>query len=416
MAGLLSLGVMVTACGPSGPQRPPVAVQQAPVQLARFTDDIDTVSTLEAYNLVQLAAQASGRVLELKISQGDQVQPGQLLVVLDQAQQRAALAEQKAKAETAKLDWQREEFLARQGASSLRQRDSYRTRYIAAAEQVKSLEATLSYSNLRSPTAGTVADVQVKVGDIVQQNQPFTSLVQNNALEARVEVPAVFGDRLALGQPVLLSAPGSGKVLATGKVDSIDPQVNAQTQGLLVKALFANADGRLRSGQRLRTRVQVQSKERLSVPFAAVTQSSGQSFVFRMGSFEELKANPGKADIERISKGIQYGKLPKTTLFALQTPVQVGALQNNRYPITKGLTLNQKVITTNLLNLKHGMPVQLKAAGSSGASGRPELQNGSQVIDLIMKLNGLEALVRFDIQTFQNRGKTKLFHRKPFKT
>ena len=366
--GLLSLGLVLTACGPSGPQRPPVAVEQAPVQNATFTDDVDTVSTLEAYELVQLAAQTSGRVLELKISQGDQIQPGQLLVVLDQTQQRAKLAAQKAEAETAKLDWQREEFLARQGASSLRVRDSYRTRYIAAAEQVKSLEATLSYSNLRSPSAGTVADVQVKVGDIVQQNQPFTSLVQNNALEARVEVPAVFGDQLALGQPVLLSAPGSGKVLATGKVDSIDPQVNAQTQGLLVKALFANTDGRLRSGQRLRTRVQVQAKERLSVPFAAVTQSSGQSFVFRMGSFEELKANPGKADIERISKGIQYGKLPKNTQFALQTPVQVGALQNNRYPITKGLTLNQKVITTNLLNLKHGMPVQLKAAGSADAS------------------------------------------------
>ena len=36
--------------------------------------------------------------------------------------------------------------------------------------------------------------------------------------------------------------------------------------------------------------------------------------------------------------------------------------------ITKGLDANQMVITTNLLNLKHGMPVQLKVAGSSGAS------------------------------------------------
>ena len=63
----------------------------------------------------------------------------------------------------------------------------------------------------------------MKVGDIVQQNQPFTSLVQNNALEARVEVPSVFANRIRLGQPVLLSAPGSGEVLATGKVDSIDP-------------------------------------------------------------------------------------------------------------------------------------------------------------------------------------------------
>ena len=366
--GLLSLGLALTACGPSGPQRPPVAVEQAPVQNATFTDDVDTVSTLEAYELVQLAAQTSGRVLELKISQGDQIQPGQLLVVLDQTQQRAKLAAQRAKAETAKLDWQREEFLARVGASSLRQRDSYRTRYISAAEEVKSLEATLSYSNLRSPTGGTVADVQVKVGDVVQQNQPFTSVVKNNRLEARVEVPAVFGERLALGQPVILTAPGSTKVLATGQVDSIDPQVNAQTQGLLVKALFANTDGRLRSGQRLRTRVQLQSQQKISVPFAAVTQTSGQSFVFRMGSFDELKANPGKADIERISKGIELGKLPANTLFALQTPVTVGELQNNRYPIVKGLTLNQKVITTNLLNLKHGMPVQLKPAGAASSS------------------------------------------------
>ena len=368
LAGGLIFGLALTACGPSGPKRPPVSVQQAPVQLARFTDNVDTVSTLEAYELVQLAAQASGRVLELKIRQGDQVKEGQLLVVLDQEQQRAALAEQKAKAESAKVDWQREEFLAREGAASLRQRDTYRTRYIAAAEQVKSLEATLSYSNLRSPMAGTVADVQVKVGDIVQQNQPFTSLVQNNALEARVEVPAVFAARLAVGQPVLLSAPGSGTVLASGKVESIDPQVNPQTQALLVKAFFANRDGKLRSGQRLRTRVQLESKDLVSVPFAAVTQTSGQSFVFRMGTFEELKANPGKADIERLSKGIQYGKLPANTMFALQTPVTVGELQNNRYPITKGLSLNEKVITTNLLNLRHGMPVQLNTSRSQPGS------------------------------------------------
>ena len=368
LVGLTALGLGLAACGPSTPQRPPLAVDQAPVEEARFTDDVDTVSTLEAHDLVQLAAQTSGRVLELKVAQGDRVSPGQLMVVLDQAQERAALAEAKAKEETARVDWEREEFLARVGAASLRQRDSYRTRYIAAAEKVKSLEATLSYSNLRAPTAGTVADVQVKVGDVVQQNQPFTSVVKNNALEARVEVPAVFGDRLAVGQPVLLSAPGSGTLLSTGAIESIDPQVDPQTQGLLVKALFPNPDGMLRSGQRLRTRVQLRSQELLSVPFAAVTQSSGQSFVFRVGSFEDLKANPGKADVERIGKGLQHGKLPKETVFALQTPVSIGRLQNNRYPITKGLTADQQVITSNLLNLRHGMPVVIKPAGAAPAT------------------------------------------------
>ena len=369
---VLLTAISVSACGGSDEKTLALPVQQASVLEAPFTDDIDTVSTLEANALVELAAQTSGRVTELKVSQGDRIEAGQLLVVLDQVQARAALAEQLAKAATAKVDWEREEFLAKAGAASLRQRDSYRTRYIAALEKVKALEAELSYSNLRSPTAGTVANVQVKVGDVVQQNQPFTSVVQNNILEAKVEVPAVYGDRLAIGQPVILSVPGTVKPLATSQIESIDPQVNPQTQGLLVKALFNNADGKLRSGQRLRTRVQLKSGQQISVPFAAVTQTSGQSFVFRVGTFSDLKANPGKANIERIGKGIERGKLPENALFALQTPVNIGEVQNNRYPVIKGLKLNQKVITSNLLNLKHGMLIQVKTqrTGSQPAAAK----------------------------------------------
>ena len=48
-----------------------------------------------------------------------------------------------------------------------------------------------------------------------------------------------------------------------------------------------------------------------------------------------------------------------TTLFALQTPVSLGSLQNNRYPVTKGLDVGQKVITSNLLSLRHGVPVKV---------------------------------------------------------
>ena len=335
--------------------------------MAEFTEGVDTVSTLEASNLVELAAQSTGRILELKIRQGDEVDPGELLVVLDQAQQQALLAEDKAKAASAKVNYERYVYLAETGATSQKELDRYRTQYIAAAEKVKVTEANLSYSNLRSPSGGTVADVNVKVGDVIQQGQVFTSLVQNNELEARVEVPAVFSARLEKGQPVLLSAPGSYDVIAAGSVDTIDPRINPKTQGLLVKAVFPNTDGTLKDGQRLRTRVQIQAKDELSVPFAAVTQTSGQSFVFRLGSFDELKANPGKADLEMLEKGIKAGKLPAEAQFALQTPVTVGELENQLYPITKGLELNQKVATTNLLNLKHGMPVQLAPANQNAA-------------------------------------------------
>ncbi|QNI46340.1 multidrug efflux pump membrane fusion protein [Synechococcus sp. WH 8101] len=360
LASMAALGVSLAACGKATPSRAPVAVEVAPVTEARFTDDIDTVSTLEAKELVQLAAQASGRILELKISQGDAVAPGQLLVVLDQTQIRAELANLQAQAQKDKLNWERYEFLVPQGAASAKERDEFKAQYVASREAVIAKEADLSYSNLRSPVRGIVADVQVKVGDVIRSGDPFTQLIKNNQLEARVEVPSTYSDRIQLGLPVVLSMPGSNKVLAQSTVTSVDPTIAAGTQALLVKAVFPNPDGVLRNGQRLRTRVQLDARQLPSVPFAAVTQSSGQSFVYRVGSFKQLEAQPGKADLSRIRKGIEMGKIPAGTRFALQTPVTLGSLQNNRYPVVKGLALGDKVITTNLLSLRHGMPIQVK--------------------------------------------------------
>jgi RND family efflux transporter MFP subunit len=351
---IVSIAVLITvgACKAEAPATlPPPKVQAAATRLAKFTEGVDTVSTLEASNLVELATQSGGRIEQLKIRQGDEVEAGQLLLVLDQD-------EEKAKAETAKANYERYAYLAEVGATSQKELDRYRTQYIEA-------KAKLSYSNLRSPSAGTVADVKVNVGDVIQQGQVFTSLVQNNELEARVEVPAIFSARLEEGQLVLLRAPGSDEVIATGAVESIDSRINPNTQGLLVMAAFPNTDGILRDGQRLRTRVQIKAKDELSVPFAAVTQTSGQSFVFRLGSFDELRENPGKADLKRLELGIKAGKLPADAQFALQTPVMVGELENDLYPITKGLKLNQKVATTNLLNLKHGMPVQVQSPNAN---------------------------------------------------
>ena len=55
-------------------------------------------------------------------------------------------------------------------------------------------------------------------------------------------------------------------------------------------------------------------------------------------------------------------KLPPGTLFALQTRVQLGPLQDGRYPVISGLDSGARVIRSNLLALRHGLPVQLAAA------------------------------------------------------
>ncbi|MFL0745421.1 MAG: efflux RND transporter periplasmic adaptor subunit [Prochlorococcus sp.] len=351
---ILAAVLLLCSCGRKSPPAP-LMVKQASVTMAEFTDNIETMSTLEALEEVQLAAQASGRILELRIKQGDVVQPGQLLVVLDQGQVQAELIGLKAQEEKDKLNWQRYEFLTSQGAASAFDRDRYKAQYIASREKVNATAATLAYSNLRSPVSGIVADLQVKVGDVIRSGDPFTKLIKNDKLQARVEVPARFADRIKVGLPVLLGKPGSAEIMAISKVGSIDPTVDIDTQGLLLKATFFNPNGDLRNGQRLPTRVQLDSNQSISVPFVAVTQTSAQSFVYRVGSFQDLEAQPGQAPLEKLRKFY-----PPSTRFALQTPVKLGTFQNNRYAVKKGLTPDQQVITTNLLNLKHGMPIEVK--------------------------------------------------------
>ena len=353
MAALVP-AALVLGCGPvREPARRLPLVQTEPIEPAGFQAGFDTVSTLEAEEEVDLAAQAGGRIQRLLVRQGDRVRQGQLLLVLDQTQLRAEVASLRAEMQTNRLNYQRYQDLARQGAASALQRDEFRQAYIAAREALVAREADLAFKDLRAPIAGTVADLRVKQGDVIEAGVPLTRLIRNDRLLARIDVPAVYAGRVRPGQRVLLLDASRAQPLAEGQVSTVDPGVAAATQTLLVKAAFANPRGSLRNGQRSRTRLVLDRREELAVPFTAVTQLAGQSFVYVVGGLADLERRPGQAALAELRK------LPAGTRFALQTPVQLGDLQGNRYPVRRGLAAGDLVITAGLLNLRHGAPVQL---------------------------------------------------------
>ena len=355
LVAALACSAVLAACSnqAQAPTRPPLTVQTEAAQVARFGDVLNTVSTLEALGEVNMATQASGRVLRLFVRQGDLVRPGQPLLVLDQTQTRADVARLEAEAETKELNYMRFEYLVSQGAASPIQRDQLRQDFISTRMNLISRAADLGFRDLRAPIAGIVGDVQVKEGDVVQAGAPFTKIIRNDRLVARIDVPAVFSARLRPGLPVILMDPASNRPIAQSMIRSLDPAVVPGTQALLAKADFPNPTGVLRNGLRTRTTVVLDARDQLSVPFAAVTQISGQSFVYVAGSLAELAQRPGQAKLDTLRN------LPPSTLFALQTPVLLGPLQNNRYPVLAGLKPGQNVITTNLINLRHGLPVRL---------------------------------------------------------
>ena len=108
---------------------------------------------------------------------------------------------------------------------------------------------------------------------------------------------------------------------------------------------------------RLRARLLLDRREQPAVPFTAVTTQAGQTFVYRVGDLAALERQPGKAPLAELRR------LPPRTRFALQTPVRLGPLQNNRYPVLSGVALGDAVITSGVLNLRHGAPVKAAPDG-----------------------------------------------------
>lgn len=352
-SGLVLVPVLVALSACKGPQAPSQRTQFkliTPSQVS-FADQATYQSTLESISNVALAAEIDGRIIAMPMQEGQRVQPGDALFTLDQVQQQAQVNASAAAARKDRVNAERYIFLNELGAVSTKDRDFYVTKAVESADMLRANTATLGYKSVLAPIAGEVGSIQHKLGSVVRKGEQIVKIVDNSQLWVRLDVPAELAYRVKLGLPVELLAPAKPPYKAQGKVTFIAPSLDRQSQTLLVKATFDNANGVLRDQQRVSAVLSFGSSTFLSVPVGAVMLQAGQPFVFTAVSpaqaqkllGHELKPKPGQGD-----------------LVAVQTQVTLGTLQNGRYPVFKGLAANDKVVLGNLAQMRSGTVLPAK--------------------------------------------------------
>jgi len=320
-------------------------------QLNLFNDQANYQSTLESVRNVNLAAQISGRIVKMPMQEGQIVQPGDRLFVLDQVQQRAQVNANAAEARKDLVNAERYIFLNNQGAVSTKDRDSYVTQAIQSADMLKADKATLGYKTVLAPIAGEVGNINHKLGDVVNQGETVVNIVDNRHLWVRLNVPGDLAYRVKLGLPVVLEAPDRPELIANGQVTFIAPSLDKQSQTLLVKATFNNSDGALRNNQRVNAILRFGSGSSLAIPEAAVLLQAGQSFVFL--------AVPAAQARQALGRALDPPP-PAGSLVALQVPVTLGSLQNGKFAVKAGLKPSDRLLLGNLAQLRSGMAVPAK--------------------------------------------------------
>jgi len=367
---LLSAGLLA-ACAPAVQKRAPLVVQVERVGDAQFTPGIDVISRLESTASVALRPEVDGRVVKILATQGQRVKAGQPILVLDNVQQTAQLNASEAEARKNRLNAERYIFLNDQGAVSTRDRDFYVTQAIQSRDKVRADAATLGYKYVTAPINGEIGDLDtVKIGDYVRQGQAITGIVDNSSLWTLMDVPATQALSVKLGQPVRLATQTNPPLTANGKVVFISPYfgVSGSTSSpntVLVKAVFPNANGALKTGQYVKNKIITGSSRQLSVPVNAVLMQAQQPFVYKIVTLAQalpkIKASTTLPDAEKK----KLEALPPATPIVVQVPVQLGQLQGDRYPLISGLQKGERIVVSNTALLRTGLPVKIGPAAAN---------------------------------------------------
>jgi len=102
---VLTLSVAITACGQTKKSNPTfLSINTATISQGSFKPSIQAISPLESTTNVALSPETDGRVIKKLVREGDQVQAGQVILVLDNTQQSAQLDASTSKARYDKLN------------------------------------------------------------------------------------------------------------------------------------------------------------------------------------------------------------------------------------------------------------------------------------------------------------------------
>jgi RND family efflux transporter MFP subunit len=361
MVSALGLALLAGGCAKkeaaANQEAPAVAVQTMVVTPVAIPDSSEYLATLKSRHSTALNPQVEGQVVSIFVKSGDRVAAGEPLMQIDPLKQQAlvmsqeaARAAQASSVEFARTQAERAKKLFEAGVISRQEYDQAQTSLKTAEQQNKSLDAQvreqqvqLRYYRVSAPTAGVIGDIPVHVGDRVTLSTLLTTIDQPGNLELYINVPVERSKDLKLGQAVQI-LDSSGNAAAESRVDFISPEVDNNSQSILVKAAVRNVSGALRNSQFTRARIIWGVHQGPALPVLAVARINGQFFVF-------VVEGTGKS------------------LVARQRILRLGEMTGNLYPVLEGLKIGDHVVVQGAQNLVDGDKVT-ETLQDSGAKSR----------------------------------------------
>lgn len=294
-----------------------IPVEASPVSRQTVRSYVTATSTLEAMSTAQLLAETTGRVTAIHREEGDRVKKGEVLIKLEETQQKLDFEKANIDLEIAEKDWQRARELEKRGILSTKEFDETRLRREAAKHAKARAQYELEKTRIMAPFSGIVTERNVELGETVTPGKHVATVAEFDPLVVKFHVPESEIGRVQAGQPVTLEIPSESVETLYAKIALVSPIIDQGTGTVKLTAYLKNPGFRIKPGTFVKARVVAAMHDSvLTIPKKALLSEDETYHVFVVASdtVTKVEVKPGITDnqVAEILSGLSRGDLVVT--------------------------------------------------------------------------------------------------------
>jgi membrane fusion protein (multidrug efflux system) len=317
---------------------PPDTISSAVAQEEKWQDTLTAIGSVNAEQGVIVSPEIAGTVSEIDFESGATVKKGDLLLRLDTSLEDAQLRAAAAQVELAKLNADRSEKLRADNTVSQSELDQAEATLKQSQADADAISATIDKKTIRAPFDGRLGIRLVNLGEQLDVGKGIVSLQSLTPVFVDFSLPQQDLSQLATGLQVRVTTDAYPDKSFVGELTAINPDLDAMTRSVKMRARFENADQLLRPGMFVRAEVILpQEQDVLAIPSTAILSATFGDSVFVI--------TPQVAD-------------GKTNLVVQQKFIRTGKTHGDFVSVESGLKAGDKVATAGLLKLRNGVSVQ----------------------------------------------------------
>lgn len=322
---------------------PPATVSTARALNETWQREVEAVGTLQAIQSVDVAPQVSGIVNEIAFEPGQKVKKGDVLVRLDVAVEAADIKRLEALRRMNQLTFERARQLNEKQFSSQAALDQAKATLEQSEAEMARIRALIDQKVVRAPFSGVLGVRYVNLGQYVGPGTKLVGLQQLDTLYANLTLPEKRLADVKVGHTVAIKVDTFRDREFTGRITTIDPQIDQLNRMVLVQATVDNPDQLLRPGMFANAVISLDRAEQfVAIPKTAIDFSLYGDSVYVV---VDSTSADGKA-IKRVER----------------RPIVVGDQKGSLVAISKGVAAGDEVVTAGQVKLQNNVPVKVDNA------------------------------------------------------